>query len=105
MEQEGTALQITWQRNSTKTAEGTAGLAQWLLDALRGMRSRRQVAARQMQLLETLPLGGRRQLMLVSCGGERFLVGGGADSIETIVRVHNESAPDSHAATMDGPCL
>jgi hypothetical protein len=40
-----------------------------------------------MRVVETLALGGRRQLMLVSCWDEHFLVGGGIDSIETIVRV------------------
>ena len=58
---------------------------------LRGLRSERQSAMKQMQLLETLPLGGKRQLMLVSCAGERFLVGGGVESIETIVRVRAEN--------------
>ena len=32
-----------------------------------------------MNLLETLHLSVRRQLMLVECGGERFLVGGGRE--------------------------
>jgi flagellar biogenesis protein FliO len=40
-----------------------------------------------MQLLETLPLGGKRQLMLVQCGTEQFLVGGGLESVETIVKL------------------
>ncbi len=42
---------------------------------------------KQLQLVETLPLSGRRQLMLVECGGEQFLVGGGPESVEAIVRV------------------
>jgi len=29
-------------------------------------------------------------LMLVSCGGQRFLVGGGADSVQTIVAVKTD---------------
>jgi flagellar biogenesis protein FliO len=52
--------------------------------------ARRSAAAghvKQMQLLETLPLGGKRQLMLVQCGTEQFLVGGGLESVETIVKV------------------
>jgi flagellar biogenesis protein FliO len=40
-----------------------------------------------MQLLETLPVGGKRQLMLIQCGSERFLVGGGLDRVETIIKV------------------
>ena len=46
-----------------------------------------QRLGRQMQVIETLSLGGRRQLALVSCGGERYLVGVGEERIETIVRV------------------
>jgi hypothetical protein len=38
-------------------------------------------------MVECLSLGGRRQLMLVECSGERYLVGGGADTVETIVHV------------------
>jgi flagellar biogenesis protein FliO len=41
----------------------------------------------QMRLLETLPLGGKRQLMLVQGGTERFLVGGGFDAVQTMVKV------------------
>jgi len=42
---------------------------------------------RKMQLLETLSLGGKRQLMLVQCGTEQFLVGGGLETVETIVKI------------------
>ena len=38
-----------------------------------------------MQLIETMSLGGRRQLMLVSCCGKRFLVAASAEVIQTIV--------------------
>jgi flagellar biogenesis protein FliO len=40
-----------------------------------------------MHVIETVSLGGRRQLSLVSCGDERFLVGCGADQIQTIVQI------------------
>jgi flagellar biogenesis protein FliO len=68
----------------TKEVEGLAG---WILARLRASRRLRAAESREMNLLETLHLGGRRQLMLVECGGERFLVGGGAESVETIVQV------------------
>ena len=42
---------------------------------------------KQMKLLETLTLGGKRQLMLVSCGEQKFLVGVGADGVQTIVAI------------------
>jgi flagellar biogenesis protein FliO len=63
------------------------GLAGWVLGLLRGL-GRREAHVKQMELVETLALGGKRQLMLVSCGGERFLVGGGVESVEAIVRLN-----------------
>jgi flagellar biogenesis protein FliO len=68
------------------------GLVEWAVKLVRGWRGREDGQRRQMRLVETLPLGGKRQLILVSCDGERFLVGGGLDSIETIVRVKAESS-------------
>jgi flagellar biogenesis protein FliO len=55
-------------------------------------------------LVETLPLGGKRQLMLVTCGEEMFLVGGGPESVETIVRLNGEVSPGLTAENMDGSC-
>jgi hypothetical protein len=71
------------------------GLAGWALGQWRGLRCRREVHRRQLRLVETLPLGGKRQLMLVTCGGESFLVGGGMDSVETIVPLKNEVSQDA----------
>ena len=42
---------------------------------------------RQMQLVETLNLGGKRQLMLVLCDGRRYLIGAGGDSVHSIEEV------------------
>ena len=42
---------------------------------------------RSLKVLETLQLGGRRQLMLVRCGQQQFLVGASADGVQTIVAV------------------
>jgi flagellar biogenesis protein FliO len=76
--------------NSAKTNFEIQGLAGWVLGLLRGWRGERTAQRKQMRVVETLALGGRRQLMLVSCGAEHFLVGGGIDSVETIVRVKAE---------------
>jgi flagellar biogenesis protein FliO len=76
--------------NSAKTNFEIHGLAGWVLGLLRGWRGERTAQRKQMRVVETLALGGRRQLMLVSCGGEHFLVGGGIESVETIVRVKAE---------------
>ena len=48
--------------------------------------------ARTLRVVETLSLGGRKQLHLVSCAGKTFLVGGGADAVQCIVAVEPEGA-------------
>jgi hypothetical protein len=77
---------------SKAAAPEVQGLAGWVLGLLRGCLGQREAQVKQMQLIETLALGGKRQLMLVSCGEERFLVGGGLESVETIVRVNAEAS-------------
>jgi hypothetical protein len=80
------------------------GLAGWLLGLLRGWRGQREMQRKQLRLVETLSLGGKRQLMLVTCAGESFLVGGGIDSVETIVRLQAEVSLDVVAKSLDGTC-
>jgi len=78
-------------RNGFGDARRREGLAEWILRAVPAwwaMRARGNATpARQMTVVETLSLGGRRQMMLVICQGERFLVGCGADEVQTIVHV------------------
>ena len=78
-----------------KTRPG--GLAGWVL----GLMARREglKEARHLRVLETQALGGRRELMLVVCDGERFLVGGGSDRVDTIVRIGEAAKP------VEAPCL
>jgi flagellar biogenesis protein FliO len=80
------------------------GLAGWVLGLLRGFMRQREAQTKQMELIETLALGGKKQLMLVSCGGERFLVGGGLESVETIVRVNAEASLGFEAANSGEIC-
>lgn len=80
------------------------GLAGWVLGQWRGLRSRREVHRKQLRLVETLSLGGKRQLMLVTCGGESFLVGGGMDSVETIVLLKSDISLDVATTGLDGSC-
>jgi flagellar biogenesis protein FliO len=80
------------------------GLAGWMLGLLRGWRGQRETQRKQLRLVETLPLGGKRQLMLVTCAGESFLVGGGMESVETIVRLRAEVSLDVLAKSLDGAC-
>ena len=51
---------------------------------------------RRLELLETLQLGGKRQMMLIVCEGQKYLVGAGGDSVHSIAAIlhsSGESAP------------
>src|ERR1700722_14052686 len=80
----------TLEKAAPRELEGAVG---WVLARLREYRGTCASTRREMHLLETLSLGGRRQLMLVECGGQRFLIGGGAESVETIVGVETRVPP------------
>jgi Flagellar biosynthesis protein, FliO len=88
----------------TISASEAQGLAGWVLNLVRGWRCQDNVQRKQLQLIETLPLGGKRQLMLVTCDGESFLVGGGLESVETIVRLRSEVSPSEAAKELDRVC-
>jgi|SRR5271155_4415724 len=47
----------------------------------------------QLEVVETLALGARRQLFLIVCGGERYLVGAGTDTVGSIVRLADAGQP------------
>jgi len=89
---------------ATIVAHEVQGLAGWMLGLLRAWRGQREMQRKQLRLVETLPLGGKRQLMLVTCAGESFLVGGGSESVETIVRLKAEVSLDVVAKSLDGTC-
>lgn len=97
-------LQSKCEIKGAKASRELSGLAGWVLGLLRGFRSECRSEIRQMRLVETLPLGGKRQLMLVSCAGEYFLVGGGPESLETIVRVHAEEPQIDALRKLNGTC-
>jgi len=80
------------------------GLVGWVLEAVRTWRNQREVQQKQMRLVETLALGGKRQLMLVTCAGESFLVGGGLESVETIVRLKTNVSGDVAEKSLGGSC-
>lgn len=94
-------------RATQTTTAGTSSLASWLLQAAqllfrRGGVARGRSAARQMKLVETLALGGRKHLLLVVCGGESFLVGTGAESVQTIVHVRRDESASGFANGFEG---
>jgi len=98
-------MQVVRARDLNETAASEVqGLAGWVLSLARSWRMPRVSQKKQLQLVETLPLGGKRQLMLVTCAGESFLVGGGFESVETIVRLRAKSATSVTTDGMDDQC-
>jgi hypothetical protein len=76
-------------RGMGRTAWGP--LSDAVMEACGRIRSRLEdarvaaVRKRRMRVVESLSLGGRRQLLLVRCDEQEYLVGTGPDSVETIV--------------------
>ncbi|RZU39577.1 flagellar biosynthetic protein FliO [Edaphobacter modestus] len=91
---------MSWKSEPVESAI-QHGLAGVLLRMWANRRSAKAVRPREIELLETFSLGGRRELMLVRCAGERFLVGGSFDRIETMVKLEAGSA---EATQRDGLC-
>lgn len=84
------------------TLRPNGGLAGWLMQALRHLReqsavTRGRAAQRQMRVVETINLGARKQLLLIDCAGERFLVGTGPDSVQSVTRLQNGPTPSLFA--------
>ncbi len=83
------------ERREDQAPAALGGVAGWLLTAWQTVRARggeRKRPRRELRVVESLAIGGRKQLLLVSCAGERFLVGTGSDGVGTIVRVRPETA-------------
>jgi len=76
--------------------------AQASLERLRSAQNRAG-KRKQMKLVESLPLGGRRQLLLVVCDNQRYLVGAGADSVGSILAI--DAVPVSRDRAARGPEL
>lgn len=91
-----------------REAEPPTGLGAWLVKWFQtsfrvkfsGMGKGR--AKRRMELVEMLQLGGKRQLMLVVCDGQRFLVGAGGDSIHSVVEMRSPLAAGLASEAMVG---
>ena len=94
----GTTMRNTMDGRAGKRDDGAAeaqavgGVAGWLMQATewwkqRGVRDRRRAEKRQMFIVESIQLGPKQRVVLLKCGGDRFLVGTGAEGIQSIVRV------------------
>ena len=78
---------------------GGQGMLRRLLDALVSLAAgewvgSRPAAERHIRVVETMAFGAKKQLVLVSCDGERFLVGVGPDSVQSIVRLRSAAAKE-----------
>lgn len=81
-------------------ANDSKGFAGWLIQVYRRHIGSGARVPAQMELVETLSLGTKRQLMLVLCDGERYLVGGGPESVDSIVPLRR-AVTASHASGED----
>ena len=74
-----------------KSATEQQGWTGWIASAVRWLKTPAERAQRKhLRVVETLTIGAKKQLVLVSCDGERFLVGTGAEGVGTITRVRPE---------------
>ena len=80
------------------------GLAGWILMLLQKSKDARKSQEKQLRLVETLRLGGKSQVMLVECAGESFLIGGGPESVQTIVRLQQGDSRSFAVKSVDAPC-
>ena len=76
-------MERSMERHTSFKPGGVVGWALNVWRARAAAEGRRK--ERGLQVRETLALGGRRQLALVTCGDREFLVGMGADTVDSIV--------------------
>lgn len=91
--------------NADSTEPGlAASLLAWVPRAIRNGLGGfgRDRSERRMELVETLQLGGKRQLMLVVCEGQRYLVGAGGDSVHSITEVGQRRPSSLRPLAMGG---
>jgi flagellar biogenesis protein FliO len=76
-------------------------LANWLKKMYSGVLGRMHMSRghKRLELVETLNLGGKRQLMLIRCDGESYLIGAGGEGVHSIQALQKTNAT---IATDDG---
>jgi hypothetical protein len=74
----------------------TSSLTGWLKGLCARVLQRLQATPKQrrMELIETLNLGGKRQLLLVVCDGHDYLIGAGGDSVHSIEQIRSATEVD-----------
>jgi hypothetical protein len=79
----------------TRRERGILGWAMEMIVNLAGgaWAASRSAKPRRMKVLETLAIGPKKQLLMVSCDGQKYLVGTGPESVQTIVRMGRAKVP------------
>ena len=93
-------------RQMNEPQRGFAGLLlEWLRSVFRsGLANMGKARCdRRMELIETLSLGGKRQLMLVLCDGQKVLVGAGGDSVHSITEMKDSAVSLAAPEMNEGP--
>lgn len=75
------------------------GLLSRLFSILRGHGS----TPRQLRLLETVPLGEKRFVALVSAEGHKFLIGGGSSGVSLLTRIDEPTAAEVESTATPVP--
>ena len=74
-------------------------LVAWLLLLCSGFRiGGTRVGPPRMQVLEMMSIGPKKQLVLVSCDGETYLIGTGPESVQAIHRIDSRASARSVVA-------
>ena len=68
----------------------------WLVQQFGGFRTGgSSVGGPQMQVLETLSVGPKKQLILLRCASETYLIGTGPESVQSILRIESRASDRS----------
>ena len=84
------------EADALRSCPRAGGLAGWIMDRIQRSKGARGHVS-HLELVETLSLGGRRQLMLVRVDGESFLVGANADGVQTVVGIRGNNTEGSES--------
>lgn len=68
-------------------AKGPGGLAGWVLRCFGGRANRPPQPKKRLHVVEQISLGGKRQLSLVECDGQRILVGSSEQGVQSMMFV------------------
>ncbi len=85
-------VQIKGKQNVVNQPALMTWFVQSVLRGRWGLQGLATAPQKRLKVVETLTIGPKKQLVLVSCGEQCFLVGTGSDSVQTIVRVEPGTA-------------